>query len=290
MVHYKLANEGRQRRGKYTKVLNECHERILTEAINGGAWKLIAAANGVKYKTAHDWIRKGSVPRKQRGGKRHCKLAGEDVNEILGWLESNSQLTLKAICERLRQERNINVSHQTVSKCLDGHLITYKQVQNVPDGRNTPENKRLRQTYVEEIMEYTAQQKHIVFVDEINFNLYCRRNNGRAIRGTRAIVKVPNSKGRNLNIAGVISSTSLEFWERQRVSFKKENFNNFMRRCLRAINARGHNLNDVVVVQDNAPSHCDVQTEEEFNGILICRLAPYSPMLNPIENIWSAVK
>ena len=31
-------------------------------------------------------------------------------------------------------------------------------------------------------------------------------------------------------------------------------------------------------------------TEQEFLGFHICRLTPYSYMLNPIECIWSAVK
>ncbi|PSN35400.1 hypothetical protein C0J52_21268 [Blattella germanica] len=50
---------------------------------------------------------------------------------------------------------------------------------------------------------------------------------------------------------------------------------------------------DVVVVLDNAPAHsrCEgLMTEQEFIGFHICRLTPYSYMLNPIECIWSAVK
>ena len=33
-----------------------------------------------------------------------------------------------------------------------------------------------------------------------------------------------------------------------------------------------------------------VFSESEFSGATLLRLGPYSPMLNPIENVWSATK
>ena len=49
----------------------------------------------------------------------------------------------------------------------------------------------------------------------------------------------------------------------------------------------------VVVVIDNAPSHCQMENvfrEEEFEHHQLVRSAPYSPMLNPIEMVWSVFK
>lgn len=281
------------RRGKYNKISDECRNRILRVANNNGDWKLIAEANGVCYKTAHDWLRKGGIPRKNRGGKRQCILKDDDVNVIIEWLEENCQLTLKNICERLRQERGIAISQQSVSKALNGKLICYKQVHYLPQRANVEGNKVMRRRYVENILEYVGELKLVVFVDETNFNLYCRRAMGRARRGARAVVKLPNSKGPNLHIVGCISSSNLEFWERRRGSFKNEDFLDFLRQCLREICANGHNMEDIVLVMDNAPAHSraeSIMEEEEFNGVQICRLAPYSSMLNPIEHIWNSVK
>lgn len=193
----------------------------------------------------------------------------------------------------MREERGITFSQQTVSKALDGLLITYKNVLNLFLGVNSEENKIRKRTYVERILGFVGEQKHIVFVDETNFNLYCKRNTGRSRRGERAIVKVPNIKGPNLHIIGCISSTALEFWQRKRGAFKREDFLNFLRHCLRVVTSNGHNMQDIVVVLDNAPAHSrceEIMQQEEFIGVQICRLAPYSCMLNPIEHIWSAVK
>ena len=44
---------------------------------------------------------------------------------------------------------------------------------------------------------------------------------------------------------------------------------------------------------DNAPCHSRVEeilTEEEFSRNKILKLASYSPMLNPIEQVWSVIK
>ena len=49
----------------------------------------------------------------------------------------------------------------------------------------------------------------------------------------------------------------------------------------------------VVLVLDNAPCQSaieDVLNEEDLKMHFILRLAPYSPMINPIESVWSFVK
>lgn len=48
-----------------------------------------------------------------------------------------------------------------------------------------------------------------------------------------------------------------------------------------------------LLVIDNAPAHCEIEhvfQEPEFSNFSLIRLAPYSPQLNPIENVWSMVK
>ena len=48
-----------------------------------------------------------------------------------------------------------------------------------------------------------------------------------------------------------------------------------------------------MLVIDNAPCHRrteDVFRDPEFSECHLLRLGPYSPMLNPIENVWSKIK
>lgn len=53
------------------------------------------------------------------------------------------------------------------------------------------------------------------------------------------------------------------------------------------------NLVDVVLVLDNAPCHSRIEEiliEDQYRAASILRLGPYSPMLNPIEIVFSAFK
>ena len=53
----------------------------------------------------------------------------------------------------------------------------------------------------------------------------------------------------------------------------------------------GVEIDQVVIVCDNAPCHSKVEEcQIERPGVQVVRLGPYSPMLNPIENIWSKLK
>lgn len=52
-----------------------------------------------------------------------------------------------------------------------------------------------------------------------------------------------------------------------------------------ARNRRGVPLSEVVLICDNAPVHSRFEEAAEEHGIELLPLGPYSPMLNPIENI-----
>ena len=64
-----------------------------------------------------------------------------------------------------------------------------------------------------------------------------------------------------------------------------------MRTCLRV--ARSKFGGPIVMVIDNAPCHSRIEAifeEQEFADNVLLRLSPYSPMFNPMENVWSAAK
>ena len=167
-------------------------------------WQAVAAAHEIPYRTAYGWLRNGGQPLRPRGGDTRSKLSKVQVEVVLTWLEENPQLTLKDIRNRIEHEMGVEVSQKTVSNRLDGRLITLKKVHYM--GINTDANKLLRRDYVAQLMQLTAINKTILYMDESNFNLFCRRTCGRSIRGERSVVKLPNSKGPNMHIIGAINS------------------------------------------------------------------------------------
>ena len=79
------------------------------------------------------------------------------------------------------------------------------------------------------------------------------------------------------------------YHERCRGSYKWQTANEFTTNMLNHAVAQGI---DIVVVADNAPAHAIMQQVfvGDFSGATLLKLPPYSPMLNPIENVWSFVK
>ena len=57
--------------------------------------------------------------------------------------------------------------------------------------------------------------------------------------------------------------------------------------------AKRQDAGPVVMVADNAPCPSNIEevfSEEEFLGCEVLKLGPYSPMFNPIEQVWSLIK
>ena len=152
--------------------------------------------------------------------------------------------------------------------------------------------------------------KTIICMDETNVNLYRRRTQGRAPTGQRAAVALPGSKGPNVHVIGAITNFQVVKWSQLRGAFRSQSAkdwladmlqhlpqgNNSAYMCIIAalyshLYSLGVDVNQVIWVCDNAPCHSKVQELElDFPGLTVRRLGPHSPMLNPIENVWSKMK
>ncbi len=101
-----------------------------------------------------------------------------------------------------------------------------------------------------------------------------------------------------MHIIGAVTNMDLITFKTKRGAFKCPDFAEWIQELIAAIPPIAEN---VVIVCDNAPVHSraeeavNLAMEKKFNGnapyqCTVLRLAPYYPMLNPIENLWSSVK
>lgn len=90
---------------------------------------------------------------------------------------------------------------------MTGRLYSLKKVHVEPATMNNEVNKRKRATYVNTLNRYIQQGRQVIWLDETNFNLFCRRTKGRSRIGERAVQKVPASRGKNIHLLGAISAT-----------------------------------------------------------------------------------
>ena len=107
-------------------------------------------------------------------------------------IESDPTLMLMRLSDKTLAEFGVAVSPSTYSQ---GKLMTLKKAHAIPATMNTDCNKELRRQYVQRVSQYIREGRTIIWMDETNLNLFCRRSQGRARVGERAVMALPTSKG-----------------------------------------------------------------------------------------------
>lgn len=284
-----MENEPMERK-QYRTHVDQDRQRIVMCANRGEDWVALAKTLDIKYKTAFHWVRSGRDVMLRKGGNRPKSLTEDEVNIMISWIEEKCDCTLKQLQQKIQHEFQKIVSISTVGNYLEGRLFSVKQVHTEPITMNSEENKRKRADYVQALNNYIQQGKQIVWMDETNFNLFCRRTRGRSRVGARAVQLLPAARGLNVHLIGAISAAGVISMERRRGSFTAQLANAWVRGLLQQWTDMGNQLADLVIVCDNAPCHSSLEAVIDDTPANLLRLAPYSPMLNPIESIWSKVK
>lgn len=272
-------------------VAGEKKAQILAAHAAAGNWKDLARTIGVPLPTAYRWLDQGADKSDSRGGARKYKITQEHKNFMAELIENSPRVTLQDIVNKLVEKYEVCVTKECIRKHLDSMAFTLKAVHYEPEAANNNVNKAKRKDYAVALLEFQSQSVPILYMDETNFNLHISRIEGRSKKGTRCTTVAAGSRGNNIHVIGCISNNGLIHHKIKRGSFKKEDVKEWTRECLRKANEiyeRG-----VVLVIDNAPCHTSIEEvveEDEFRQHQIFRLAPYSPMLNPIEKVWSVIK
>ena len=108
-------------------------------------------------------------------------------------------MSLVQVKAKLLRDHNITISTSSVANYLEGEMFTTKKVHWQPVTTNSERNKDLRKIYVMSLNNYVQGGNRIMWIDETNFNLFCRRTCGRSRQGNRATASRPASRGKFCN-------------------------------------------------------------------------------------------
>lgn len=127
----------------------------------------------------------------------------------------------------------------------------------------------------------------LVFLDESGAKTNLTRTRGRAPRGQRVVEKVPHGYWHTTTMISAIRSTGPFAAAMLSGATDSEVFLSYVQQVL----VPELNAGDVVIL-DNLRPHkaAGVRERIEAAGAKLLYLPPYSPDLNPIENMWSKVK
>ena len=278
---------------KYKKI-SELERKMVFEAFKEERdWRATAKSLGVNPRTAYHWLRKSQGTSKSRGGSLSRKTPAV-VKIIEERIEAEPSVTLRQIKEELMHKLNVDVCLNTVKNWLDGELFSVKAVRPTAQNMNRPENKLKRSQYIDQLFTARSEGRTLIWIDETNFNLFCKRKEGRSKIGSRAAVILPSSKGANLHCIGAMTSSQMVKFTTRRGAFKADDFKEWMLQLIDDCNEKGIILPTFII--DNAPAHSraeqvlDIEQVAIEHNVEILRLGPYSYLLNPIELLWSCFK
>ena len=229
-------------------------------------------------------VGKSSISRWLKSEKVVKETKKDDLEEMVGKIIGENWIgRVKDIQEILERDYGLVKSISTIWRRVENKGYSYKQVRKkVEMDKNSIEKKEEYKSEINKI----GYEKVLCF-DEVGFQLGMDPKKGWSKKGTRCVIK--NKKGGRENYSGcfLISREGIVNWEVKKGSIKKEDMVGFLDRT-----GKLEKLEKKVLVLDNARTHHteDVKKKLEELGVIGKWLPPYSPELNPIEEMFSLLK
>ena len=275
-------------RGRYQSVSAVDRERLVSAYERDRDWGSLAEELSIKRQTARSIImafrrsnRREALP---KGGHRPRCLPPDMIERAVGYVEEKPSITLREILERLTNDYPAwnPCTIQTISRALDGQLITLKIARGVPHQWNAPNVKEDRRGYAQWMMG-AGLEENLIFVDEMGANVWTARTQGRARRGQRAVNIIEGQRGKNLTLCLAVSPTwGLVHWTFVKGGMTNDKFSDFLIELSTLIEE------PFTVLFDNARSHYTIPQMDEGHNHR--KLPPYSPFLNMTERAISSLK
>lgn len=226
----------------------------------------------------------GQVDPKPHGGGRKPSIDAEGQNLIRKLIEDQPDLTLEEIgCEYSKHFEP--VARSTIDRTLNKMKITRKK-KTLFDGRkNTPENQQKLLEYRHNLAHFKPEE--LIYIDEMGVLKNITRTYARSGKGLRAQCENTITPGTRVSTVGALGVDGLLTGLCYEGTMTSLVFRFFVEQFLVPVLCPYH-----VVILDNAKVHYDDEAIAaiETTGAGVIYLPPYSPELNPIENIWSKVK
>jgi transposase len=150
------------------------------------------------------------------------------------------------------------------------------------------------------MVDLVHERDKMVFVDEASFKVSYRRTRGRSLIGTKAVAVIKGVRTKNYSLAAAVSTSGIVHRSCIDGAFNTNYFSMFIESlCVRMgmslINSIEQlHMNNCILIMDNVAFHkaAAIQEMVQSKGHRLQFLPPYSPFLNPIEELfaqWKAI-
>ncbi len=265
----------------------DLRERVVAAVAAGQSCRRVASLFGISVASVVKWSQRfratGSAAARPMGGRRRYALARER-EWLLSRLIEKPDVTLRGLLAELA-ERGIFVSYYAVWHFFEHEGISFKKKSLRASEQNRPDVARRRAQW----MRYQGRvdPTRLVFIDETWAKTNMTRRHGRCRRGTRLIGRVPRGRWRTLTFLAALRSDQFTAPCVIDGPINGKSFLAYVEQVLvPTLKARD------IVIMDNLGSHKGqlVRRALRATGAKLFFLPPYSPDLNPIEQVFAKLK
>lgn len=274
------------------QISNQLRELVCTKYTAGLGPTQISEDLSLNIKTVTSIInvfkKTGRIHKIDAKTGRPKSLNCESRHLIQSQIDNDVSTTLKTIKAKLGEEQGVNVSESTIHRAIADFNYTLKRVCLIPERRNTLSNIESRFNYAADFMLFDEEK--MLFIDEMGLSVSMRIGYGRSRRGTQAVKRVRAIRSKNYSTAAAMNKNGIMHFKVSDKAFNSNTFGAFLSEVNEKL--RIDEIKNAVIIMDNASIHKTDEIREIFNnsGHILVFLPPYSPQLNPIEEVFSKWK
>lgn len=264
----------------------DLRERVVAAFRSGLVRAEVAARFRISRSSVQRWVRldrqTGSVAAKPMGGKRPLALA-EHRDWILARIARQPDLPLRALLAELHR-RGIGARYYALWNLVRQAGLSFKKSLCASE-QDRPEVARRREQW--KARQGRIDPRRLVFVDETWTKTNMTPLRGRARVGKRLVGKAPHGHRKTLTVVAALRRDGIHApWVLDK-PINARSFRAWVQTCLVLILHPGD-----IVVMDNLSSHKAAVIRKAIRavGAKLFYLPPYSPDLNPIEQVFAKLK
>ena len=264
----------------------DLRSRVVRRVEAGRPVREVAETFGVSVASVVRWSQRqrqtGSAAAKPMGSRLPRSLAGQR-DWLLARIAAKPDATLRELVAELN-DRAIKASYGSVWRLLDDEGISFKKSLHASE-QDRPDVARRRARW--KIHQGRLDPSRLVFIDETWAKTNMTRSHGRCTRGRRLVAKVPHGRWRTLTFLAALRRDRIDAPCVIDGPINGNSFLAYVEQMLVPTLAPGD-----IVVMDNLGSHKGraVRRAIRTAGAKLFFLPPYSPDLNPIEQVFAKLK
>lgn len=285
-----------------TKTLEE-QEKMFSLFRKNFSCREIAREMGIHPSTVSRYIKKRFSGEIERRGLNKPKIYPRLGRSILSLIRNNKRVSLRQLSALCAKHHQIAVSYTTIRKFLRVNSMTKKKV--VYSSMINSRTAAIRLAWCRKYENWTLEQwRRVIFSDETYLRRHSKDGRVQVWVDTR---KPLDKQGHQIETSRA-SNYSLMVWGSMcgygrgnlvwhSSSITADSYLQILKEDLKdTVNDLRKNYDlrskDIVFQHDNAPAHTAGRVKDYLDNQPFKTLSwpPYSPDLNPIENVWSLLK